>query len=71
MKVSLFILQGTDGKWFIRSPGYEDYGAFATADDAWSWADDNIDDQFSGRPNWIADELRTPIQQKGPGNDAE
>lgn len=57
------ILQKSDGKFVIIHAGREVAKDFETETAAWSWADENVDDQVLCTPNRLsaALEYRTPL----------
>jgi hypothetical protein len=56
------VLQKSSRKWAIIHDGREIDEDFDTEAAAWSWADENVDDQVTCTPNWLAPPLkyRTP-----------
>jgi hypothetical protein len=56
------VFKRSNGSFAIIHAGREIDKDFATEDEAWSWADRNIDDQMFDGPNWLAEPLayRTP-----------
>jgi hypothetical protein len=56
------VLQKSTGAFVIIHAGREVAKDFETENDAWSWADDNIDDQVFCSPN----RLSVPLQYRTP-----
>lgn len=56
------VIRKSDGGWAIIHAGKEVDKDFVTENDAWSWADEFVDDQAFDSPNW----LRDPIAYRNP-----
>lgn len=48
------VIQRASGKWVIIHALREIAQEFDSESAAWSWADANIDDQFTCTPNWYS-----------------
>lgn len=56
------VIERAPGYWTLLHDGREvDTPPFATEAEAWSWADDNIDDQVFDSPNGT---LRDPLRYR-------
>lgn len=62
------IVRGKNGKWVIIHAGREVDQDFDTENDAWKWADANIDDQVFDDPNSFTP---TPIRYRTPSPDTK
>lgn len=57
------VVRKYDGRWVIIHAAREIAKDFDTEDAAWSWADENVDDQVFCSPNRLSEplEYRTPV----------
>lgn len=63
----LEVLRSEDGGFVIIHGGRVIDQTFEAEDDAWSWADEFVDDQVFGSPNW----LRPPLVYRATPGKAE
>jgi hypothetical protein len=63
--VVMDVLQKSNGKWVIIHAAREVAKDFDTEADAWSWADEYVDDQVTCTPNWLAE----PLEYRSPKPD--
>jgi hypothetical protein len=59
------VLQRVDGRWIIIHAAREIANDFDSEAAAWSWADENVDDQVLCTPN----RLSAPLEYRSPTPD--
>lgn len=59
------VLQRADGRWIIIHAAREIAKDFDSAESAWLWADENVDDQVLCTPN----RLSAPLEYRSPAPD--